>query len=387
MEREYPNPYGAVTAVDYSKYFNLDPPEQQIPAPQAPAPVPPAPTDGFDYNAANAQIAGQNPQTAPQAPATPKSAEEIMAGIMGELPKPEKNQATQDRLSRIMKVKALGEGLGALGDIFALSQGANVNRRGTDQSIGRYRHMYEQNEADYLRRMDDYNRELHRQKLQSLMFGVQRGDRQEDMDLRRRQMELSEAMRRDQLENDRFYKEATIEDRKEGRRIQEETQKRMEEQFKMSHGLSREQLAFNQNKAMLDYGLKAQTAENKDGFPLYDDQGKMVANINIKGGVDKLLSVILSDTDAKTEIDALKAQFGEGLSSEIKRYLVAKYWNKSKNAQEWVSGNSGMETEAKPKAAIPWNTGFSVNRPAGTPVTPIPEPKKQTSPWDQYELQ
>ena len=380
MEREYPNPYQAVTAVDYGQYFDYNKANQEIAKqqPKPPAPLYQAPVEsGFDYNAANAQIAAQTaPQApqAPQAPATPKSAEEIMAGIMGELPKPEKNQATQDRLSRIMKIKALGEGLGALGDIFALSQGANVNRRGPDQSISRYRHMYEQNEADYLRRMDDYNRELHRQKLQSLMFGVQRSDREEDMRFRA------------------------------GQAAQE--QQNFEKQFDWNVDKTKADLALDAQKQAWNMAYQKMTADERERhnrqteaaswlranntgksasqagrYTIYDAKGK---GINLEANErEAVLMKILGDKSIQMdqdELDLLRPRMGEPISVNAINMLVQKYWERSPDAKEYINSKYNPDYEGKPKAGIPWRMDITPPQSTGSRQTAPSTVQQQTSP-------
>jgi len=365
MTEEYTNPYQATLEnTDIQSYFN--PPKQGNTTTFTPHIEPLPPQEAV--------------QSKPQLPST----KEYMDAIMGGFPEPTHPKASQERIERIMKTKALGQGLGALGDIFALSQGARVNRRQPDQSISRYRQLFESREDEYLRRMDDHARQQFNLKLQGLAYGIQRGDREQDIDFRERSQAFNETLRQDQLNSQEEYRKEQIRVRDDDRKVREAAEKRMDEQFKAQHGLSREQFEWQKTRTndefqskMAIHAMKLQMDENKNAFNLYTKEGKLAAKVDPKGGVDALLAAILSDPDAKTEMDALKGQLGEALPIETKRYLVGKYWERSPDAMKWVEGNQGNTVQEKPKAGIPWNTGFSPTRPTGTPVAPAPAPRQQ----------
>lgn len=329
------------------------------------------PTAGIDFNSYFAPpkegntttfTPHQQPEPEPKPEYDPNA---VIDTIFSDIPKPVKNQASQDRIKRIQKVNALGEGLSALGDIFSLSQGANVKRRQYDGKNERLQALFEQREDDYDRRMDDYNRQVFNNKIQGMIYKTQRDDRAQDIQMKQ------DEIKRMQSNTDRQFA-AMDEDRKERRDMQKENIdlrkdeiKRQADQFNRSHALSKESLDWQKEKSNIDFqrqiamqAMKVQVEDDKNAFRLYDDKGKEIARVDTKGGIDKLLSVILSDTSAATEIDALKAQFGEGLSPQIKQYLVGKYWDKSPNAVKWIEGNKGAEAS-----------------------------QSSNNQWDQYELQ
>lgn len=292
---------------------------------------------GFDYNKANAEIADQKAN-----PAVRPTPDQIMEDFY-KLPEPKYDQARQDRLKKLAKVNALGEGLKAVGDIFSLSQGAIVNRRQDDGKNERLYGMFQGYEDEYSRRLDQHNRDEFNLKLQQLREKRQDKWREEDMNFRR-----SESLR-SQYNTDRQFNAMELDrderrkDREQSRELQKENMERMEKQFEKQHGLAWAQLNWQQKKSMMDHAMKVQQEGNKNSFRLYTSDGKEIARIDQKGGVDKLLDVILSDTAAGKEIDTLKAEFGEGLSPEIKRYLVGKYWEKSPAAIKWLEGYSNLD--------------------------------------------
>lgn len=356
---------------DYNKANEEIKQQQGEPAqPLYQAPV----NSGFDYGKANAEIEQQKTQAPP--PADPK---QVVEDIYTR-PAPKYDQARQDRLKRLAKVNALGEGLKAVGDIFSLSQGALVNKRQPDGKNDRLMEMFQGYEDDYSRRLDQHNRDEFNLKLQQLREKKQDDWRRADLDWRK-----SEAGR-SQYNTDRQFgameldREERRKDREQGREFQEKNMERMQEQFDKQHGLAWAQLNWQQQKSLMDHAMKVQQEGDKNAFRLYTSDGKEMARVDQKGGVDALLSVILADTGASTEIDALKAQFGEGLSPEIKRYLVGKYWEKSPAAVKWLEGNGQLSsvTTQKEKGNA-WLDGLGV-KPGAYPAAQPQQNKAESKP-------
>jgi len=334
--------------------------EQRPPLYQAPEP------QANDYNRMNADIASQNATK----PLTAQTPDQFMEDFY-KLPEPKYDQARQDRLKKLARVNAMGEGLKAVGDIFSLSQGAIVNRRQDDGKNERLYGMFQGYEDEYARRLDQHNRDEFNLKLQQLREKKQDKWREEDMAFRKNESLRSQYNTDRQFGAMELDREERRKDREQGRELQEKNMERMAEQFEKQHGLAWAQLNWQQQKSMLDHAMKVQLEGDKNSFRLYTSGGKEVARVDQKGGVDKLLAEILRDTSAGSEIDKLKAQFGEGLSPEVKRYLVGKYWETSPAAQKWIKGygtqsNPGSPAQQK-QTGNAWLDGLGV-KPGSAPA-------------------
>lgn len=362
----------------------------------------------FDYNAANDQIRQQQQRNQPQPiyqpnpepPAndynrmnreikeqyenpTVRPAAEVLDDIY-KMPEPKYDQARQDRLKRLSKVNAMGQGLQALGDIFSLSQGAMVNRRQDTGENQRLYSMFQGYDDDYARRMDQHNRDQFNLRLQQIMQQKQDKWRAEDMDWRKAEAGRNQYNTERQFSAMELDREERRKDRDQSFALQKENMDRMADQFDKSHGL---QLA-NLQMQMGKYSAKLREDMDKNSFQLYDDFGNLSARVDTKGGLDKLLAVILKDPMAFKEIDALKLVFGEGLSPEIKKYLVGKYWNNSPAAIKWIERYSNPVTEKEDKKEAEketggqtgnaWLDGLGVK--TGTTPAPAPAPQQQIDP-------
>jgi hypothetical protein len=326
-------------------------------------------------NQNDANAPGMMTPIVPIAAQVQKTPQEQLAEMMGEYPTPTYPQASQDRIDRIMKVKALGEGLGALGDIFSLSQGAIVNRRQPDQSIGRYRQMYEQREDDYLRRMDDNNRQRFNNQLQALMFGVQRSDRETDVKFREGQADQS------QKNFDKQF-DWTVEKTKEAAKQEAEKQA-----WNMAYqGMTAAERERHNRQMEAASWLRANKTGSEGSqaakYTLYDSKGKAI-NLDPHER-EAVLTKILDDKNiqmSQDELDLLRPRMGEPISVNAINMLVQKYWERSPDARSYIGQKYGIEQPEKPKAGVPWNTGYGVTKPAGQPITPAPA--QMTSPQAQ----
>ena len=261
-----------------------------------------------------------------------------------------------EEINRLKKNNSLGEGLKVLGDVFALAKGANVNRRPENtkndrltQAAWDYMDKYnallnDWNYKDYIAKMrgaDDKKRQAEQDK---------KGDDYRANALKMRADELAWQKKKPYIDFDLWKKKWDL-----------------------------------QNAADLEKAIKAGSKGDKGEY-LYDDNGKQIYQIRTDAERDKLLSLVLSDPEANRELDALKAEFGENLSSkEIKNYLVAKYWSRSPQVLEYVSASQGTGQEGTNNTGIVWVNNL-MNRPpyqapgsssTSQPSTPAQQPEKE----------
>ena len=393
-QEEYPNPYEAIYGnTDVQSYFNppkegntttFSPTQQGIPEPPQMNPIQPVP----------AQV---------QVRTTP-TAEERIAEMMGQYPEPTYPKASQDRINRIMKVKALGEGLGALGDIFALSQGALVNRRQPDQTIGRYRQMYEQREDEYLRRMDDHNRQKLNQQIQAMIYGQNRADRREDIDYRKERDAKGDQFRTETFE---WQKERHAEaERKADERYVAET-KAAEERYKKQYGLDWQRNKIAQEKWDIEKKMLEDQAlfeasggrikPNANGFNLYTSDGKgQAVMIESKGELQKLYTMIVNhyrnSPDFAERMNLLKPSMGSPGNKNEQELIVGEYWEKTPAVIEFLRNTGKLEPAPAPQpqtnsylqglGVTPRSAPASPMAPAATPATPTTPPAQQPVPQE-----
>ncbi len=358
MTEEYTDPYQATLQnTDVQSYFN--PPKQGNTTTFTPhmEPLP--------------------PQEAVQSKPQPPTTKEYMDAIMGGFPEPTYPKASQDRIQRIMKTKALGQGLGALGDIFALSQGARVNRRQPDQSISRYRQLFEHREDDYLRRMDDHSRQQFNLKLQGLQFGIQRGDREQDMNFRDKQFDQSQENFDKQFD---FGVEKTNAANKLAfdKMVADMAYKGMTAKERERHNKATEGAAWLRAN-------KTGTSSDKS-YNIYGTDGKAVELANFNEAM-KVVQLIINDpninkTVIKEDLDLLTAGMGDPMSNNAVNSLIQKYWEYSPAVKSYLENRGGISSTPAP-AGIPLEAGFSPTKPAGTPVTPTPGVTKPVNPTNQ----
>lgn len=323
------------------------------------------------------------PEPPPQQRTYP-STDDVLKAMSGDYPAPTYPQASQDRIKRIQKVNTLGEGLSALGDIFSLSKGAIVKRRQPSPTNERLQHIFEGREDDYLRRMDDYNRQKFNQQIQAMMYGQQRGDREQDVNFRNQQASQS------QTNFDKQF-DWTIDKTKEANRLAADKQA-----WNMAYqGMTATERERHNRQMEAASWLRASKTGSEGSqaakYTLYDSKGKA---INLEPHErEAVLTKILDDKNiqmSQDELDLLRPRMGEPISVNAINMLVQKYWERSPDARSYIGQKYGIEQPEKPKAGVPWNTGFGVTKPAGQPVTPAPAPSKTPQPknnWDQYELQ
>lgn len=400
--QEYPNPYESWKSqyLDYSSIYQTptqEAPKRYIyPNPGTPTPAPSS-QDQFtawqdgstnDYGRMNADIAANpiNPQPAAQ------QSEDIMAQLMAPPPAPVKNQASQDRLQRIMKAKALGQGLAALGDIFSLSQGALVNRRNPDESISRYRNLFEQREDDYLRRMDDYNRQAFNQKIQALMYGQQLADRDEDREWRKSQAEQDKAFRESQAEQQQknFDRQFDFNTDKAAQANALANLKYMTDAAYKNATLAQRN-AYNQEKLAIDK-TRAENAGSGSAqrYTIYDTKGTAIQLDPHER--DKIFTMILDDKSIKVDADdmaLLDPRLGMPVTTTAMNNIVQKYWQTSKVANNYVSGKYMGGSVQQPKTGNAYVDGLLGGTPYRPPYAPQPgqqtQQTKQTQPAGQNE--
>lgn len=308
----------------------------------------------------------------------------IADGIFGELPAPVKNQASQDRIKRIQKVNALGEGLSALGDIFSLSQGANVKRREYSGANERLQALFERREDDYDRRMDDHNRQQFNTKIQGLIYGTQRADRAQDLEDRDRVQTFNETLRQDQIDNQKTYQQEQIRVRDDDRKVRETAEARQQKQFEASHAL-----ALAEHKARME-ALKNPSEKDKKPFNIYSSDGKGAIQLEDFNEAMKVARLIIDDPKldksvTQSDLDLLSPTYGEQMSNNAVNSIIQKYWEHSPAVQSYLQNKGSIGSTPKP-AGIPWKAEWSPTKPTGTATTaPAPQPQKNN--WDQYTLQ
>jgi hypothetical protein len=305
----------------------------------------------------------------------------IADGIFGELPAPVKNQASQDRIKRIQKVNALGEGLSALGDIFSLSQGANVKRRQPDGSNERLQALFERREDDYDRRMDEHNRQQFNTKIQGLIYGTQRADRAKDLEDRDRVQTFNETLRQDQLNSQEEYRKEQIRVRDDDRKVRETAETRQQKQFEASHAL-----ALAEHKARME-ALKNPSEKDKKPFNIYSSDGKGAIQLEDFNEAMKVARLIIDDPKldksvTQSDLDLLSPTMGEQMSNNAVNSIIQKYWEHSPAVQKYIEGKRGGQP-ATQQHSNSYLQGLGVRPTTGNNPTTTTQPVKQTQTTQQ----
>lgn len=330
----------------------------------------PAPADGQifnDYSAMNADM--KQPATTPTATATPAQQPQaydpqkyIDAIFKQEVPKPEYDQQRQTRTRDLSKVLALGDALSTLGDVFALSKGANVTPRGPNNDVRQLRTEWQGYEDNYKQRMDQHNREVFQNRLNALRYGSQM------------QYQMDRDKTRDTMDKERFDWQKNIQDqqlksidkdREERRKDREEDNKLREEQFKFQKDMEQKRYGLEAGRYQIakDAEKRAMLADNglntddKDNIILSGDQIGQDIKVD-KRYRDKLLALIVTDellTDA--DMDILQPSMGESVTTNQKDFIIAKHWHRSPAVQKWLTteGNAKITAPQTP-AEIPTQT-------------------------------
>lgn len=353
---------------DYNKANEEIKQQQGEPAqPLYQAPV----NSGFDYGKANAEIEQQKTQAPP--PADPK---QVVEDIYTR-PAPKYDQARQDRLKRLAKVNALGEGLKAVGDIFSLSQGAIVNRRQPDGKNDRLMEMFQGYEDDYSRRLDQHNRDEFNLKLQQLREKKQDDWRRADLDWRKSEAGRSQYNTDRQFGARELDREERRKDREQGRELQEKNMERMQKQFDMSHNLSERKFALDVLQEQNKLENTTTGAGDYKPFDLFTGEGKKV-QIDGKNERDHIVQLILEDKSigiTQNDIDLIKPRMGQPVSDNALNLIIHKYWEKSPAAYQYISGKYQGGTTPK-QTGNAWLDGLGVN--TGTSQAAQPQMQKST---------
>jgi len=329
--------------------------------------------EGAVINPVTAQPPQQKVQLTPQ---------EITSQIFADPPAPKYDKARQDRIKQIGKVVALGEGLKALGDVFALNRGALVPLRQQNQDPRNLYMAWQGYEDQYNNRMDEYNRQLFNTKLQALY-------RNEDRDYR---------LGRDAVMDERYGKEqeyrtsrdAVMDQRyKDNRDWIEKTwgseQEWKDKMFKadqywkkMGYNLNqRQKAAYDLMSDQLRYANQLRELE-KDKFQLYTPDGKPIGRMidMKKGELDAAFAILMKDPAVSGEIDALQSAFGDKISDVNKRYLLAKYGPTNRGVMDFVGG---YEKGPQQGPMNPFMNNTSPIPQYNGPIAPSQEPASQSS--------
>lgn len=372
--------------------------------------VPPAPADGQifnDYSAMNADM--KQPATTPTATATPAQQPQaydpqkyIDAIFKQEVPKPEYDKQRQTRTRDLSKVLALGDALSTLGDVFALSKGANVTSRGPNNDVRQLRTEWQGYEDNYKQRMDQHNRQVFQNRLDNLRFGAQMGMAERSYQDQKENQKYNREYqgKRDEIMDQRYQDNKDWIEKTWG--SEQEWKRKMfaadEYWKKMGYNLNAAQLDIQKQKAAYDlmqdqlqYQKYIQELD-KDNFYILDEKGNKVAKINSKNGELESDYAILSQNPAiKSEMDNMAGMMEGKITPQIMKYGLAKYGLQDQNLRKKWGVDATGYTEEQVNAVRNMATGRSV-APYGSQrfSTPAPAPTKttttQTTNWDSYEL-
>lgn len=342
MENIYPNSYDSVVS-DASKYnawtkLVKDQEDNKITIP-------------YSYNVTEVsqtpspQVQIQQPKVADRIEpikARNVSPKDVVSSFYGSPPHPTYDKDRQARISKIAKVNAITEGLRTLGDIFALSKGANVVQRQPNMENKNLYAAWQGYEDAYAGRMDEYNRSLFNQKLQSLYqdraYNLQKDqlNRQESRD------------RLNQSNMDRQFDAMNL-DRIERREIEKENQKLREQELTANIQARKE----NTKQGWAQIGIAQQRADSDSDYKKAQSQGAVTEDKNtiiLSGATindvvkidkryrDKLLALIVNDKLlTSADLDLLAPRMGQPVTSSQKDYIIAKYWQQSPSVNGWLS--------------------------------------------------
>ena len=371
MEEEYPNPYEAFTSklAPVSDFLNPKTPadgpisnnysamNEEMRVPETPKLYKDNPEPGFNYNSANEQIKEQaNPASTTYTVQKPADSTEVVSNFFSPPPAPKYDAKRQERVKKLMKINAIGEGMKALGDIFALSSGANVNaRRPSDDNRNLYA-AWQGYEDNYANRMDEHNRQVWNQKLQALYRGqdlAHRTEREKTED--ERYNTNLEYQKTKDAENTAYRNKSldwNIKDKEVDNARQEKVANAQIKNYDNDNAYKWSNLE-RQKKMDETRAEKLKASATDKGLILYDDNNRATHELNASQS-SRLLNIILSDPAtselAKTDMKLMQAQFGGGLSKLQMTNLVAGYWDKSPEAMKFLG-----ESITTPETT-PWTT-------------------------------
>lgn len=323
---------------------------------------PPADDTASKYNAFNQQMSEQatpepiTPATTEKQAATP---EDRIKSLLSSFPEPKYDQARQDRLKKLAKVQAFGEGLKLIGDTFALSRGARVRPRNSSDVQNTYI-AWQNYEDAYANRLDQHNREKFNLTLRELARG-------EDNDWRKM--------------------------------IFERDQQRWDENKKMQEDYRKEQMEFNREKEANDQAVQA----TKFAIDAQKYAEKMKLDWSKLGIQQQRLLKSLADSEARTNkpymrvnLNGKEIGLSEGESrkyyEEAKKYFTANgkfdaqafeatYQNQPVEAQKELVNRYLLEIYGKPQTITnSWTDTWSNTRPAYNGPVPAGQPVNTLNP-------
>ena len=281
-----------------------------------------------------------------QAPPKPRmTAEDLINQVMSiPNPKPVYDAQRPEEIKRLMKGNALSEAFRTLGETFSLAKGGTVNRREPNQTNSQYQNALWNTIDNYNQKTDAWNN-------QEYMNNVRRGltkldqfnkDKAFSSDLAKQKYNIAKDNRNYQLDKDKFDADKDYKKWLKDKELDDdvESKRKWEAEF----GVDRERAAETARHNQASEGIQSKRAEGTSRTPvLYDDQGNEILRLR-PSEEQKLIGIILDDPAAKNEMALLKPSLGEPLSSETKKYLIAKYWNKFPAAIQYVNQLTGTET-------------------------------------------
>ena len=332
-----------------------------------PSPQPEQTTTDFSPYSQDADTTISEPPVQ-QAEIVPEFKEsEYLGGLLSPVPRPEKDETREKRLTAIAGARGVGKALSVLGDAYAVGQGGvvPVRKAGDEPAVAqimednrRFREKME--EADF----QDYMNKLRTGQAIGAAKGRER--REEKADVRfeqakeleaERHLEGVEAATAKAREDKRRY---GIEGRMTGRK-QTETER---------HNRAMEKL----RSLTLFYSQYGGGGTIKGKYPLYDEDGKKITDVD-DGQVDKLFDMIKNSVDIGEDLALLKSQLGEGITKEHKRTIVAAY-SDLPGVAKFLEDQTGVK--APVSGGVPdWITNPLITRPQGQKA-PITKEKEAT---------
>ncbi len=271
------------------------------------------------------------PASSVQAQPKQRTAQDIIDNIFSyQPPKPVYDPKRPEEIKRQMKVNALTEGLKTLGDAFALSRGANVNRREPDtqnsQLLGSL-HNYIDN---YNKNLDTWNYNNYMNRVKKGLTELQQYNTEQQAKANQTKMAYDMAkdqrdygLKKDQLTEAKEWREGDTGRQKEIAKYQSEL--RMNENDKK----------YQQDLAKYEAKVQA----NNKGFMLYDDRGNAVKQLGA-GELEKIFNIIIHDPvteqSANSDYTFMKAQFGEGLTTQMMKTIIGGHWQDSPDFLQYI---------------------------------------------------
>ena len=326
----------------------------------------------------NQAVVEQQPAEQPEPPGKNYDASPFI-----ELLEPKRDEEHEKRLKRVASANSIGDALRTVIQAVGASQGANVTPLDTSTTTNATKKLqflddkFKDEDHKYkLLKYQDQLREINMTR-EDDRFKDQRAHQVED---RESNQAHSEKMQGAQFgQQDKHAEAGRLHSEQQAKLNRDHAEKMQKagfgQQSAMQNKLFDQQVALKNmdyTKAIEAIQAKA-AAERANGggdvhFVLYDKDLKPVHAIN-ESQLNTILGKIMEVPEASQEFELIKAQYGNNMSAEQKKYLVAKYWSKVQDQlgglmiYDLAGNNKSAASASQPDLFQQWITGDTIAAP------------------------